>query len=130
MYVLNQAYEIYFIKSQKHLSNKELQKRIWDAREAYYPYKDSARNFDTEYYRTFDSFFEIAVSRFGVKRCLDIGCGGFQHILRINKKFPNLEFIGNDISNYSKLTYEKEISKFSNITFVEGNVLDNQHILQ
>lgn len=126
LYLMCVAYQLYSEKKTEFLSktNEEFQRRYWSDYPVYYELK-SKENFANDYYGVFDTYFKKALSEWNVITCLDIGCGGFTHILRLRAIYRELQYVGIDFSKISEEIYRRSIlGTYENIQFVSGNVCD------
>jgi cyclopropane fatty-acyl-phospholipid synthase-like methyltransferase len=135
LYCLVRCFEYYLaratsVKPQNYRDNEAFQREYWSKSTLFYRLKER-ENYDTEYYRTFDALFSQAVSDAGVCVCLDIGCGSFNHILRLQAGWPDLQFIGIDISEYSAKVYDTAIKdQRPGIQFVLGSLIHHPELLE
>jgi hypothetical protein len=123
LYALGLAYK-YYVDRQMEVgsrTNEDFQRRYWSTYTEYYATK-AREDYDTDYYRTFDALFARAVSDREARVCLDIGCGGFNQILRLRARFPRLSFVGNDISAYAAEAWSR-LGDRRGIRFVPGSIL-------
>jgi hypothetical protein len=130
--VLCSAYRFYAEKKMEASSrtNEEFQRKYWSGFRAYYVSK-AQEDYSNDFYRTFDEYFCRALATHSIRRCLDVGCGGFTHILRLRANYPEIEFVGIDLSRVAQEIWDKAIRPFHDrISFVPGSIAQETEILR
>ncbi|MFA6292828.1 MAG: class I SAM-dependent methyltransferase [Victivallales bacterium] len=74
-------------------------------------------------------YFQQCHTKKKIIRVLDIGAGGGGALVQFSKLYPQIEFIGLDISEYSQKIFENITSEHPNIKFIKGSILDNLYII-
>ncbi|PIQ95874.1 MAG: hypothetical protein COV67_12610 [Nitrospinae bacterium CG11_big_fil_rev_8_21_14_0_20_56_8] len=119
LFHLNAAYNEYFEFKHRKLPQTEWQKIHWnDYGETGYKMLEEPR-LNEDFYQYMD---DMALK---TGRILEIGCGGFGRTRELAKRYPQIGFVGYDISNESQILYEREIQhQFKNIAYKRANILD------
>lgn len=130
VYRLGVAYKYYLDRAMElgSKTNEEFQRRYWSTFTEYYRTKAN-EDYGTEFYQTFDRLFARAVAERGVRACLDVGCGEFSQILRLKAQFSDLSFIGNDLSDHSRVAYAS-LGNPEGIRFVPGSILSHADLFK
>jgi hypothetical protein len=130
--VLCSAYRVYDEKKMEVLSrtNEEFQQRYWSGFRAFYLSK-AREDYRDDFYKTFDEYFCRALTTHPIRRCLDVGCGGFTHVLRLKADHPDLQFVGIDVSRVAEEIWTRSIKPVhEGIRFIPGSIARETEVLE
>jgi|GEM_PF-4305825 len=125
LYLLEKSYQMYHPFKYRNIDNKEWEKLRWqDYAPIYYKCREGMTVDDR-----FLNFLSDSIKSFGVKKVLDLGCGGFTLTTKLARLYPENEFIGIDIADESEKIFNGISKDYPNIKFVKGSIFDHMSML-